>query len=124
MSDPVGDLVTLLEGIADMPDGMSVLAAPEESITAPALVIKPDAPWITPDRFCFDLEHYSVVAAVSASTPEEGLAMLRDMMLKIIAALVSPWDWVEVQIPVVDSSTGVPFLAARLRLEYKNGGPE
>lgn len=124
MADPIGDLVSLLADIEDMPEGLSVLGAPEESITAPALVIRPDPQWMVPDRFCFDMERYNVIAVVSASSPEEGIAMLRSMMLLILSALTSPWDWDQVDGPVVDQSTGVPFLAARLRLKYSNGGPE
>ena len=123
MSDPVGDLVTLLEGL-DLPDGTTVLPAPQESITAPALVIRPDNPWLEPDRFCFDLERYTVVAVVSANTPTDGIAQLRSMLLTIIAGLVDPWKWIAADGPILDQSLGVPFLAARLRLEYKNGGPE
>jgi hypothetical protein len=124
MSDPSDDLRTLIADIPDMPAGLNIYAAPHAKITAPAAVIRPDTPWISPDRMCFDLERYAVVCVVSASTPEDGIAMLRSMLLKIIAALVSPWNWVQAEGPVVDQSTGVPFLAARLRLTYSNGGPE
>ena len=124
MSDPAGDLAALIADIDDMPEGLSVYAAPSEKITAPAVVIRPDTPWISPDHFCYDLERYTAIAVVTANTPEEGISLLRSILLKIIAALVSPWNWVEAQGPVVDQSTGVPFLAARLRLTYSNGGPE
>lgn len=120
----MGDLAALLAEIEDMPDGLNIYQAPEESIVAPALVIKPDPLWIDQDRFCFDLERYNLVAVVTANTPADGIAMLRSMLLKIIAALVSPWGWEQADGPVVDQSTGIPFLAARLRLKYSNGGPE
>lgn len=123
MADPIGDLVALLADIEDMPEGLNIYAAPEETITAPALVIRPDTPWLSPDKFCYDLERYIVIAVVSASTPTDGIVMLRSMMLNTIAALVSPWDWDDVGGPVIDRSTGVPFLAVRLRLKYSNGGP-
>ncbi len=124
MPDPAGDLAALIADIDDMPDGLSVYAAPQESITAPAVVIRPDTPWISPDRMCYDLERYAAVVVVTANSPAEGIALLRSMLLKIIDALTSPWNWVEAQSPVVDETTGVPFLAARLRLTYSNGGPE
>jgi len=124
LPDPAADLAALIADISDMPAGLSVYAAPSEKITAPAVVIRPDTPWISPDKFCHDLERYTAVVVVTANTPEEGIGLLRSMLLKIIDALVSPWNWVEAQGPVVDQSTGVPFLAARLRLTYSNGGPE
>ena len=117
MPDPAADLAALIADIDDMPAGLSVYAAPSEKITAPAVVIRPD-------KFCHDLESYTAVVVVTANTPEEGIGLLRSMLLKIIDALISPWNWIEAQGPVVDQSTGVPFLAARLRLTYSNGGPE
>jgi hypothetical protein len=124
MADPAGELATIIGDIDDLPDGFNIYPAPAENIVAPAAVIRPDTPWIAPDRMCYDLERYAVIVAVTASTPADGIAMLRSVLLKIIAALVSPWNWVEAQGPVVDETTGVPFLAARLRLTYSNGGPE
>ena len=124
MADPVEGLAAIIAAIDDMPDGLNIYQAPEESIVAPAVVLKPDVLWIDQDRMCFDMERYNLVAVVTASTPADGISMLRSMMLKIISALVSPWDWEQVDGPVVDQSTGVPFLAARLRLKYSNGGPE
>lgn len=120
---PSEDLAAIIESIGDMPDGLSVHAAPQAKITAPAVVIRPDTPWLQPSRFCHDEERYAVVCVVTASTPEDGIALLRDMLLRIVDALVSPWDWIQADGPVVDQSTGVPFLAARLRLKYLNGGP-
>jgi hypothetical protein len=124
MSDPAGELKTLIEGLAGMPDGLNVYAAPSEKIKAPAVVIRPDTPWLAPSRFCFDEERYAAVAVVSANTPEDGIAMLRSVLLKIVEALPSPWAWEQAEGPVIDETTGVPFLAARLRLTYSNGGPE
>lgn len=124
MADPAGDLAALIADISGMPDGLNIYAAPSEKITAPAVVIRPDTPWLVPDHFCYDLERYAVIVAVSANTPADGIVMLRSVLLKIIAALESPWKWVQAESPVIDETTAVPFLAARLRLTYSNGGPE
>jgi hypothetical protein len=124
LPDPAGDLAALIADIDDMPDGLSVYAAPSEKVNAPAIVIRPDTPWISPDKMCHDLERYAAIVVVTANTPEDGIALLRSMLLKIIDALVSPWNWVQAESPVIDETTGVPFLAARLRLTYSNGGPE
>jgi hypothetical protein len=124
MADPAGELATLIEGIDDLPDGFNVYAAPSEKITAPAAVIRPDAPWLIPSKFCNDEERYAVVVVVTANTPSDGVAMLRSVLLQIIEALTSPWDWEQADAPLIDETTGVPFLVARLRLKYLNGGPE
>ena len=124
MSSPAEDLQGLLAGISGMPAGLNIYPAPTQKVVAPALVIRPDTPWISQDRFCYDLERYAVIAVVTASSPTDGIALLRDMFLRVIGALVSPWDWEQAEGPVIDETTGVPFLAARLRLTYKNGGPE
>ena len=124
MADPAGELQAIIAGIEGMPDGLNIYPAPEQNIVAPAVVIRPDTPWLAPDRFCFDMERYAAVVVVTASTPADGIALLRSMLLLIIGALVSPWDWEQADGPVVDETTGVPFLAARLRLKYSNGGPE
>jgi len=124
LPEPSEDLAALIADIAGMPDGLNIYSAPTESITAPALVIRPDTPWLSPDRFCFDLERYAVIGVVTASSPADGISLLRSMLLKVIEALESPWGWTQAESPIVDETTGVPFLAARLRLTYSNGGPE
>ena len=123
MPNPSVELIELLDGLEDLPSGLNLYSEPTEKIEAPAIVVRPDSPWMEPDRFCFDLEHYSAICVVTASTPGDGIALLRTLSLAIIAALVAPWDWVNVEAPLIDETTGVPFLANRVRLTYKNGGP-
>jgi len=116
-------LVTLL-GDADLPSGTNIYPSPTDKVEAPAIVIRPDSPWMQPNRFCAELESYNAVCVVTASTPSDGIAMLRLLSLAIIDVLESPWDWVSVEGPVIDESTGVPFMASRVRLTYANGGSE
>lgn len=122
MPSPAEDLQGLLADAEGMPDDLNLYAAPAPKIEVPAVVIRPGEPWMEPSTFCFELERYSVICAVSASTPEDGIALLRALSLAIIGALVPPWDWESVEGPLIDDTTGVPFLANRVRLVYKNGG--
>lgn len=122
MAEPVDSLVTLIESADNLPAGLNIYPYPVEQLVVPAIVIRPDTPWMEPDRFCFERERYVAIPVVSASTPGDGIAMLRLLSLAIIGALVSPWDWESVDGPVIDESTGTPFLANRIRLLFRNGG--
>lgn len=116
-------MITLLSDAEIDVDGLNFYSYPTDKITPPAIVIRPDAQWMLPDRFCNDLEHYSAICAVTASSPGDGIALLRLLSLAIIEALAPPWDWESVEGPIIDDTTGAPFLANRVRLTYKNGGP-
>lgn len=122
MASPSEDLAELLADVDGFPSGLNVYAFPTDKIEPPAIVIRPDSPWMAPDTFCLEQERYNAVAVVTASTPGDGIALLRLLSLGIINALIPPWDWETVEAPIIDDSTGVPFLANRVRLTYKNGG--
>lgn len=104
-----------------MPDGLNIYPAPTEDIVAPAVVLRPSVSWMKPHAYCFELEQWDAMPVVSASTPEDGIALLRSMALAIIGNLTPPWDWQAVDGPIIDRSTGVPFLANRIRLTYQAG---
>lgn len=118
----MGELQTILAELDDLPSGLNIYSAPTDKIEPPALVIRPGPSWMEPDRFCRDLERYSVIAVVTASSPSDGIAMLRLLSLAIINGLVPPWDWTSVDGPVIDESTSAPLLANRVQLTYRNGG--
>jgi hypothetical protein len=119
VATPAEQLQTLIAGLDDLPAGLNIYAAPTDKIVAPAIVIRPGPQWMAQDSFCFALERYAVMPVVTASTPLEGIAMLRSLSLAIIGALESPWDWESVDGPVIDETTGVPFLANRVNLTYR-----
>lgn len=114
-------LAALIADLEGLPPGLNIYASPVDKIKAPAIVIRPGPSWMVPERFCDALERYQAIAVVSASTPLDGVRMLRDLSLAIINALVSPWDWESVDGPVIDETTGVPFLANRVNLTYRGG---
>lgn len=121
MASPSEEFGTLLEAVT-LPVGTNIYLAPANQIVAPAIVLRPDTPWMEQSRFCAELERYVAICVVSASTPGDGIALLRTLSLAILSALAPPWDWESVDGPVIDESTGTPFLANRVRLKYANGG--
>lgn len=127
MAIPTQDLQLALLAFESLPDDVSVLAAPEEQIIAPAIVIRPAEPWRAHSAFCHDEQNYVAIAVVSAHTPLDGMAKLYKMTNAIIATIAadnSGWSWQSVGAPVVDETTGTAFLAAPVRLRYLNNEEE
>ena len=123
MPSPPEDLTAVLAD-ADGFEGINLYSAPVETIAAPALVIRPDTPWLEPDRFCADVEHYLALVAVPASYPQDGISLMRSVTLAMIRALPEGWVWVSTDGPVIDETTGSPFLVNRTRLTFNNGEEE
>lgn len=119
MSTPWDALAVLLQAAET---GVNVYPTPEENIVPPAIVVRPDTPWIeTGDDMWSDQERYAVVALVTASTPGDGLAELHGIVHSIMhAARTASWHFDSVTAPAVDESTGTPFLAATVSLIYRN----
>lgn len=102
----------------------NVYPAPVESITPPAIVLRPGSPWILEageDRpsWCAIRHAYVAVAIVVASTPSDGQAELMAALLAIRAAAGDAgWTFRDAGAPVVDETTGIPLLAAAANLTY------
>lgn len=123
MADPVDLLLPdIVSALADA--GLSevnVLDGPVPQLSAPAVVIRPDNPWIVQGpSFCYDEQRYLAVSVVTASTPGDGRRMLYEISKAIRSALPEGWDWESVNAPIIDESTGAPYLAAGIRLIYRN----
>ena len=106
-----------------LPEGVSIYSAPTNQLVPPALVIRPDNPWVEVSRdYCLDLQRYVGVAVVTASSPQSGMSKLYQILWGLRAALrtLEGWDWVNMGSPVIDESTGSAYLAAPIRLTYKN----
>jgi len=121
VSIPSEDLASALEASGALSDGVSIYTGPAPKIVPPAIVIRPAEPWIEQDTYCKGLERYHAIAVVSASTPRDGVDELYTIVQGIKAALPDTWDWETVGQPVIDESTGTAFLAAPVRLLYRNG---
>lgn len=126
---PSEGLSALLRESDAIPGGTSVYGGPAPQIVPPAVVIRPDEPWIEDGAdaggWCQYLEHYVAIAVVSASTPEDGVAALYEIIRGIFTAIdeaTSGWSWVSAGLPVIDETTGTAFLAAPVRLNYRNSG--
>jgi len=122
MADPLDSLVPDIEAAIEDAGivGVSVLDGPVPSLKAPAVVIRPDTPWVVPSDFCWDEQRYQAVMVVSAATPGDGRRMLYHIGLAIRHALTEAWSWESINAPVLDTSTGTAYLAAAMRLLYRN----
>lgn len=120
-SDEIAEILELDESL-----GANVYRAPESQIVAPAIVFRPDEPWMVKARPI--TERYAAIAVVTASTPKDGLAELHRLVHRVLVAVSSAegWGWYEVGTVILDESTGSPFLACRVRLGLQDctGGEE
>ena len=107
-----------------VPEDVNVYSTATDKLVAPALVIRPDEPCRTPDRYCADLQRYVAVAVVTASTPQDGTDKLYAIHSALMASLPDGWAFVSVSGIVVNESLGTPLLASALRLSYRNNGEE
>lgn len=118
-TDDLADHFTTL-----LPAEWSVIRGPISQLEPPAVVLRADEPWIAPGDYCHDEQRYAAVAVVSASTPSDGEADLYDVIQEIQDNLPDGWGFISASRPVVDQSTGTPFLAAIIRLRFYNNPPE
>ena len=122
--DPWQVLAEQIRDETSLPVGVSVYDGPTNQLVPPAVVIRPDSPWLEVARqYCLDLQRYVAVAVVSASDASSGLSVLYRIQWAVRAAteaLGNGWEWVSVGAPVIDQSTGSAYLAAPIRLEYRN----
>jgi len=122
MADPVDALVSDIDAALTAAgiSGVSVTDGPRNQIKPPTVVIRPDSPWIVPDRFCADEQRYQAIMVVTAATPGDGRRMLYGIGRAIREAADGAWSWESITPPIIDESTGTPFLAAGVRLIYRN----
>lgn len=117
MPTPNDDLIAALKAAGDLSEAS--VHGVRSQVVPPAIVVRPDDPWMEPDRFCDNLQHYLAVLVVTASSPEDGVNALYTMALAVLAALPETWEFASVGSPIIDESTGTAFLAAPVRLNYK-----
>lgn len=120
---PWEQLAEALEPAPGEPAANVYPAWAEAGMVAPAIVLQPDDPWLEPHAFGFDQERYAATAAVAAAAGRlDGVRQLHDLVHHIIAkaSTIEGVGYETVGAPVVDDSLGVPFLAATVRLTYRN----
>lgn len=118
-ASPLDDLAAKLADV-DLPSGMSIITGPAAQLKPPAVVLRPDNPWLVPSKFCADEQRYVAIPVVSASTPADGVRKIYAAVKAIKNALTESWSWESVSAPIIDETTGVPLLAASVRLKYQN----
>ena len=97
---------------------------PAGAIVVPAIVYRPDQPWI--DRrasFKVWAENYVAVCIVLASSGQSGIAQLYDMALQIKQAIdsdraLSDWEWHGAGGIVRTEQAGLEYLACAVQLTY------
>ena len=101
--------INLYPGLANVVDG-------------PAVLMRPDQPWLEREAYEHELERYVAIAIVAAATPDEAMEQLHVLVHAIVANCdrVPGWSWDTVGRIVADESTGVPFLVAAVRLTYRD----
>lgn len=115
---------TLLERIAAAyQEGPTpnLLAGLQATVTAPAIVLRPDTPWVAQGQgYRHHLERYAAVLVASATTPDQAQDELYAMALVVLeAASDEGWDWVTLDPITLDETTGTPLLVAVAHLTYK-----
>ena len=99
----------------------NLLAGLQATVAPPAIIIRPDTPWIAQgEGFRFELERYAAVLVSAASTPDQAQAELYAMALVVLeAASDQGWDWTALDPITLDETTGTPLLVAVAHLTYK-----
>jgi hypothetical protein len=105
-------------------DDWSLISGPTAQVEPPAIVIRAETPWMVPSGYCHDEQRYVAVGVVQSATPGDGEQMLYTMGLRVMDNLLPGWEFVGMDAPVVDESTGVAYLAAGIHLRYKNNDLE
>jgi len=123
MMRPWEQLAQALEPVEGEPEANIYPAFAEGDLVAPAIVLAPDDPWMEPHAYGYDQERYVAVAAVKASAGSlSGVEDLYQLVRHILrrASSIEGVAYEDVSAPVIDTTTGTPFLAVRVRLTYRN----
>lgn len=123
-STPLEDLAAKLAAIGELDPDMSIITGPAPQLKPPAIVLRPDNPWLVPKGYCQDEQRYVAIPVVTASTPADGVRKIYLAVLAIKNALTDAWSWESVSAPLIDETTGVPLLAASVRLKYMSSEEE
>ena len=101
--------------------GVNIYPVPEENVSAPAIVIRPDDPWMVSDAIAYDEERYNAIALVSASDTRDGLRELHELMHTVAhVARSNGFELDEASAPLIDRTTDTPFLASSVSLIYRS----
>lgn len=117
MSTPNDDLIAALKAADDL--SAASVHGVRSQVVPPAVVVRPFDPWFEPSTFCDALQRYVAVCVVQAAAAEDGVNTLYNLAWAVVNALPANFEFVSVGAPIIDESTGVAFLAAPVRVDYK-----
>lgn len=90
MPSQIERMITAIEEAFAGDDGgpaVALMLAPPPTITSPAVIVAPGDPFLTPETHGLIVEHWQVLAAVSLKTPDRGVVEMRNLSLRIRAAV-------------------------------------
>lgn len=124
--DELAAALAAAEAEAPAVEGMpaNIYATPAKQLVAPAIVIRPDEPWrsltAAGRTFTTATARYLAVAVASAADVAAAYSTIDDLVERIIDTVdeLERFAWDSVTVPILDETTGTPFIAAAVRLTY------
>lgn len=98
--------------------GVNVYDSPPSVLSAPAVVFRPDSPWMAPSSWCTVAGRWLALACVAVSADP-----LWDALEDLAAAVVDvagdnpAWRWSTTDPPVLDESTSSALVIAAIHIE-------
>lgn len=91
-------------------------------VTPPAVVLRPDEPWLEPGGYGWDDENFVALCVVGAANPE-ATSQLHELARQVIEVTNGPYFYKESSEPFVYQQVGIDLLAMRIRITF-SGVPE
>ena len=112
----------------DLPDiagANTYWVPPAGALVVPAVVYRPDEPWIERQQtFHKWIENYVAVCVVAQASGADGVAKLYQLALAVKEAIdsdsaMSAWEWKDAGAIVETEQAGVSYLACAVRLSFR-----
>ena len=109
-----------------LPTGTNIYSTQTSTVVSPAVVIRPDDPWIsvTSQSWCIDEQRYLLIAVAGSAEPQDAQIALYAMVQAVIQNLPAGWSFESVGSIILDQSTDTAFLVAPIRLRYNRTAEE
>ena len=98
---------------------------PAGALQVPAVVYRPDEPWIERQQtYKAWVENYAAVCVVAQSAGADGVAMLYALALAVKEAIdgdpaLAAWEWRSAGAIVETDQAGITYLACSVRLSFR-----
>jgi hypothetical protein len=90
-----------------------------KQLMLPAIVLRPDEPWIEPGGYGWDDENFMAVCVAGTGDTDAATTTLRSLAAKVMEVITDDYEFKDVSEPFVDSRTGTPLLAMRVRIRAR-----